>query len=232
MTTRKLHTDEVDIDADLVRRLVGSQFPQWGDLSIAPTATGGTDNVMYRIGEELAVRMPRIERTKTQVELEARWLPVFAPQLPLAVPAPVALGEPDFGYPFRWAVVPWLPGEDAGVATIDDVDRAAHDLAAFVHALQRIDTTGGPGPGWTNAGRGMPLAVLDEYTRGAIARLDEHVDREGLLAVWDAAVRAPAWDGPPVWIHGDLGRDNLLVHDGLLSAVIDFGCTEFNDARQ
>lgn len=223
-----MHADEVDIDPELVRRLLASQFPQWADLEIDPVPSGGTDNVMYRLGPDMAVRLPRVERTKRQVEQEAKWLPIFAKRLPLAVPEQIALGAPGEGYPFPWAVVPWLPGEDARFAAID-LDAAAADLAAFVVALQQIDTTDAPRPSWGNAGRGMPLAPLDDYMRSAIAQLDRDLDGDGVLAIWDAAVSAPAWDKPPVWIHGDLNRDNLLVSGRRLSAVIDFGCMAAGD---
>jgi aminoglycoside phosphotransferase (APT) family kinase protein len=228
MSGRKMHVGEVDIDPVLVRRLLESQFPHWADLEIDPVPSGGTDNVMYRLGADMAARLPRIERTKRQVEQEAVWLPILAPRLPLAIPEQIALGAPGEGYPFPWAIVPWLPGVDAGHAAVD-MDTAASDLGGFVAALQRIDTTGAPRPGWENAGRGMPLAPLNEYMRGAIAQLDDDLDRDGLLAIWDAAVAAPSWEREPVCIHGDLNPDNLLVVDGRLSAVIDFGCMAAGD---
>lgn len=228
MSVGKMHTDEVDTGPDLVRRLIASQFPQWSDMHVEPAPSGGTDNVMYRLGDDMAVRMPRIERTKRQVVQEAHWLPIFAPQLPLAVPVPIALGEPAEGYPFPWAVVPWLPGDDARVAPID-LDAAATDLAGFIVAMRSIDTANGPRPGWENAGRGMPLGILDDYMRAAIAALDEGFDRDGLLAIWDAAVNAPVWDRAPVWVHGDLGPENLLACDDRLTAVIDFGCMAVGD---
>lgn len=218
-----MHTAEVDTDPSLVRRLLATQFPNWADLPIERVRSGGTDNAIYRLGNDMCVRLPRIEWATAPVDKEHLWLPRLAPHLPLAIPVPLAKGMPAEGYPWNWSVCRWLPGENAIVERFADLREAARDLAQFVAALQRIDTTGGPPPGRRNFGRGVPLAIRDADTRAAIAKLDNVLDTDAVTAAWDGASNAPVWDGPPVWIHGDLHTGNLLVHNGRLSAVIDFG---------
>lgn len=224
-----MHHDEVEIGDALVARLLAAQFPSWAGLSLERHASAGTDNAIYRLGGDLAVRLPRIHWATGQVDKEHRWLPALAPFLPLAIPTPVARGEPGEGYPWRWAVHRWLEGENATPERLADPRQAAADLARFVAALQRIEATDGPPPGPHNASRGVPLASRDRQTRAAIAALDGLLDTGAATAAWEAALRAPAWQGPPVWLHGDLQSGNLLAQQGRLSAVIDFGCLGVGD---
>lgn len=229
MSTGKMHADEVDIDVTLVRRLLAAQFPQWTNLPITPVHSAGTDNALYRLGKDMVVRLPRIENATEQVDKEQQWLPKLAPHLPLAIPVPLAKGTPGEGYPWQWSVYRWLTGENATIERISDPGQAARDLAHFVAALQRIDPTGGPPPGVYNSFRGVPLSTRDAETRVAIASLESVLDTGAVTAAWDAALQAPAWHGPPVWIQGDLSPLNLLVQQGRLSAVIDFGCLGVGD---
>jgi aminoglycoside phosphotransferase (APT) family kinase protein len=216
------------IDAVLVARLVAEQFPQWAGLPIRPVTLGGWDNRTFHLGERMTVRLPSAGRYAVQVEKEQRWLPRLAPGLPLPIPVPLAMGEPGQGYPWPWSIYGWLDGETASAAAIDDRLRFATDLAGFLSALQRIDATGGPAAGPHTFWRGGPLATYDAETRTAIAALDGRIDARALTAVWQAALAA-AWDGPPVWAHGDMAAGNLLVEGGRLSAVIDFGCSCVGD---
>lgn len=218
-----MHAGEVDIDASLVRRLIATQFPHWQGLEPLPVLSDGTDNAIFRLGTELAVRLPRIDAAAEQVEKEFRWLPALGSKLPLATPVPLGLGKPDHGYPFHWSVCRWLPGGNAAVAPIADLDRAAGQLAHFMATLRTIDATGGPLPGQHNFHRGIPLATRDAQTRRAIAALEGIIDTDAAAAAWQVALDAPAWREPPAWLHGDLHPANLLVDNGVLSAVIDFG---------
>jgi aminoglycoside phosphotransferase (APT) family kinase protein len=222
MAPRKMHEDEVDTDASLVRRLLAAQFPGWADLPIERVRSAGTDNALYRLGDDMAVRLPRIHWAVGQVDKEHRWLPRLAPCLPLAIPVPLAKGEPGAGYPWHWSIYRWLAGENATSERIADPRQAALDLARFIIALQGIDTTGGPLAVDHNL-RGVPLALRDSATREAIAALEGTIDTDGVTAAWEAALQAPAWDRAPVWFHGDLLPGNLLFERGRLSAVIDFG---------
>ncbi len=219
----KMHADEVHIDGSLVRRLIAAQFPDWAHLAIELVVSTGTDNAIYRLGDEMAVRLPRRQSSVGQVEKEHRWLPTLAPHLPLAIPVPIAKGKPAEGYPWRWSVYRWIQGENATIGRIADWREAALAIAEFIAAMRRIDPTGGPAPGAHNFGRGVPLAMRDANTRAAITSLDGVIDTQAATLAWEAALEAPAWNGAPVWIHGDLQTGNLLVERGRLSAVIDFG---------
>jgi aminoglycoside phosphotransferase (APT) family kinase protein len=229
MSAGKMHIDEVDVDVALVGRLLAAQFPQWADLPIEPVHSAGTDNAIYRVGDVLAVRLPRRQGVSRQVDKEQQWLPRLAPHLPLAIPLPLALGRPDEDYPWQWSVYQWLAGENATTFRIVDEGQAARDLAHFIAALQRIDPTAGPPSGPQNFFRGVPLAMRDAPTRAAISELSGMLDTIALTTAWEAALHAPVWDGPPVWIHGDLSPLNLLVQQGQLSAVIDFGGLSVGD---
>jgi aminoglycoside phosphotransferase (APT) family kinase protein len=221
-----MHVDEIDTDVVLVRRLLAGQFPEWADLAIDPVVSYGTDHDIYRIGDHLAARLPRIGWATTQALKEAEWLPKLAPHLPLAVPVQLAIGYPSEGYPFAWSVYEWLPGENAN-STIEDLDQAAVDLGAFVKALRQVDTAGAhPRP---RGSRGAPLAELDGGVRRSIAELGDRIDGDATLRSWEESLNASGWAGAEVWLHGDLLPGNLLVVDGRLSAVIDFGCLNVGD---
>jgi len=218
-----MHVDELDIDESLVRRLLEGQFPEWRALPIEPVPSAGTDNAMYRLGDDMAVRLPRYAAATLGIDKEHEWLPKLAPHLPVDVPLPLAKGAPGEGYPWHWSVCRWLEGETVTRDRVADPRDMATDVARFIAALHRIDSAGGPPPGPHNFGRGVPLAERDAATRTAIASLQETIDSGAALAAWEAALHAPAWDGPPVWIHGDLTPGNLLARRGRLSGVLDFG---------
>lgn len=221
-----MHPDEIDTDVSLVRRLLSGQFPQWASLPIRLIESYGTDHDIYRVGDDVVVRLPRIGWATQQAAKEAKWLPRLAPHLPLDVPVLLAIGHPAEGYPYDWSVCEWLPGENAD-ARIDDLQQAAVDLAAFVTALRGIDTAGAhPRP---PRSRGAPLAELDESVRRSIAQLGDRIDGPTTLHLWEESLAAPIWSGPAVWVHGDLLPGNLLVVDGRLSAVIDFGGLNVGD---
>jgi aminoglycoside phosphotransferase (APT) family kinase protein len=220
--------DEVNIDVALVGRLVATQFPQWAHLTITPAVPQGWDNKTFRLGTDMSVRLPSAERYRPQVEKEHWWLPKLAPLLPLPIPLPLAKGMPGEGYPWHWSIYRWIGGESATIGRIADLRQFATELAEFLAALQRIDPAGGPAPGRHNFFRGGPLAVYDAETRRATAALKGRIDTDGVLAVWQAALAA-TWHGPPVWFHGDVASGNLLVRDGHLCAVIDFGTSGVGD---
>ncbi len=226
MAAPKMHPDEIETDIALVRRLLAGQFPNWADLEIELVVSYGTDHDIYRLGDHLAARLPRIGWATGQAAKEANWLPKLAPHLPLAVPVQVEMGQPAEGYPFEWSVYEWLPGENAN-STIEDLNQAAVDLAAFVKALRRVDTADAhPRP---TGSRGAPLAELDEDVRRSVAELGDRIDGDATLRSWEESLGAPPWDGEEVWVHGDLLPGNLLVVDGRLSAVIDFGALNVGD---
>jgi aminoglycoside phosphotransferase (APT) family kinase protein len=219
-----MHDGEVGIDAGLVRRLVAVQFPALAGLPVRAVRSTGTVNAIYRLGDDLCARLPRLQRYTSDLVDELRWLPWLAPHLSLQVPEPVAVGHPASGYPFPWAIYRWIDGQPYADELVGDERRAAADLARFVAELRTID----PVAGAPRAGR-RPLRELDAATRTAIDSLRTVIDRDAATAAWEHALRAPAWHGTPVWIHTDLLRSNLLVDGGRLSAVIDFGAAGVGD---
>jgi aminoglycoside phosphotransferase (APT) family kinase protein len=218
----------LDISVELVRALLEEQFPQWARLQIGPVEPGGWDNRTFRLGDALAVRLPSAECYAEQIEKEERWLPWLAPQLPLAIPTPLALGEPGAGYPWHWSIHRWIEGEIVSSASSVDLGALARDLADFLARLQSLDATDGPAPAAHNFHRGGTLAVYDEQTRGAITALTREVDATRATEVWNEAL-ATSWDRAPVWIHGDVAAGNLLLRESRLHAVIDFGCCAVGD---
>ncbi|WCN78796.1 aminoglycoside phosphotransferase family protein [Micromonospora sp. LH3U1] len=225
------HTDDVvddRIDVALVRRLVAEQFPRWAHLPVRPVEAGGWDNRTFHLGEEMSVRLPSGAGYAPQVAKEQRWLPVLAPRLPVEIPTPLAYGRPGDGYPYPWSVYRWIDGRTARGERINDLTRFATDLAAFLRALRAVDTTDGPAPGLHSAWRGGPLSTYDAETRAAIDAHRERLPADTVTGIWQAALDA-TWAGTPVWFHGDVAFGNLLVRDGRLASVIDFGCSGVGD---
>jgi aminoglycoside phosphotransferase (APT) family kinase protein len=200
-----------------VRALLRDQFPELADLGIVEVASGW-DNVIYRLGEDLLARLPRREVAAVLVEHEQRWLPTIADRLPLPIPVPLRLGRPALGYPWRWSICAWLPGESALRVSADDAD-AATALGQFVGAL----ATPAPADAPPNPFRGIPLAQRTERLDMNLHALGDTVDATAVRALWSELVTTPVWDGPPLWLHGDLHPGNVLVDHGQISAVIDFG---------
>lgn len=225
-----MHPGQHPVDEGLVRRLLAGQFPRWAGMRVERFPSGGTVNALYRLGEDMAVRLPLYEGGAGDVVTEGRWLPRLAARLPTAVPQVLGEGEPAEGYPWRWSVHRWLSGENPQAGALGETvaGALARDLAAFVAAMRSITLPGAP-----PAHRGGPLASLDGATRAAIGQLrlipEEGVDCDAVTGVWEDALRAPEWDGPPVWLHGDLMPGNVLVEGGRLTSVIDFGCTGVGD---
>ncbi|HEY4020100.1 MAG TPA: aminoglycoside phosphotransferase family protein [Pseudonocardiaceae bacterium] len=227
--------EPVDPTPELVRALLAEQFPDWADEPVTPVGKPGVDNKTFRLGADKLVRMPRFPRWVDQVLREQRWLPVLAPHLPLPVPTPLAQGEPGAGYPFPWSVYAWLAGDNASRAALVDQEQAARDLAEFLGALWAIDATDGPPPEWSNGFRGVDLAderdspVIGWRIERRIAALHGILDTAALREVFATALAAAVHSGAPVWVHGDPAPGNLLIRDGRLSAVIDFGTLAVGD---
>ncbi|TNM31117.1 aminoglycoside phosphotransferase family protein [Streptomyces sedi] len=216
------------VDAPLVSRLVAAQFPRWAGLPVRPVAEEGWDNRTFRLGSRLSVRLPSAAPYAEAIDKEQRWLPVLAPRLPLPVPVPLARGVPGEGYPHPWSVHPWLDGAPARRENIADLTEFGTSLARFLVALRAVDPAGGPAPGQHNWFRGGPLTTYDGQVREALGTLARQVPVERAWEVWRSALRAP-WDGRPVWFHGDVAPGNLLVANGVLAAVIDFGTCGVGD---
>jgi aminoglycoside phosphotransferase (APT) family kinase protein len=211
---------EVEITTELVRRLLRAQHPDLAGLPVEPLANGW-DNTLFRLGDGLIVRLPRRTLGAHILVNEQRWLPVLAPRLPLPVPAPVRIGVPalDEGYPWPWSVVEFLPGTPASSGAPFDPAVAASDLGGFLGALHAAAPPDAP----ANPVRGVPLASRAANFTENLATLQGQVNHDAVLAAWEAALAVPPWSGAPVWLHGDPHPANILIHDGRVSAVIDFG---------
>lgn len=222
----KLRAGKFDVDVALVERLVASQFPQWAGLPIRPVAHDGWDNWTFHLGDRMKVRLPSAEGYAEQAAKESAWLPRLAPQLPFEVPVPLAVGQPGEGFPWLWSVYQWIDGEPVTRA-IDKV-ALAHDVASFINALQSIDAADGPPPGQHSFARGAdPMEAYGADARRYVDKLAGVVDARAAHAVLDAAAESRAVTS--VWAHGDIAVGNLLVRDGRLSAVIDFGSSAVGD---
>lgn len=224
----KLSPEQQLIDEILVCHLVATQFPQWKDLPIRPVAHGGWDNRTFHLGHQMLVRMPSAAIYAANVELEQQWLPKLAPLLPLPIPRPLAMGTPTQDYPWNWSIYTWIEGESAATAHITNLCDFAQSLAQFLVALQCIDPAGGPQPGPHNFYRGGSLTVYDSETRQALVALKNNIDVDAATRIWQEAL-ATTWQGSPAWVHGDISAGNLLVKDGKLCAVIDFGGLAIGD---
>jgi aminoglycoside phosphotransferase (APT) family kinase protein len=217
-----MHPGEIVAGADLVQRLIARQFSQWAHEGLRPVQAGGTDHVLYRLGADKCVRLPRVEWAAGQAVKESVWLKTLAGRLPLRVPVQLGLGSPDCGYPWPWSVCDWIHGTNANERPPHDLIAAAEELAEFIHALRAIDPAGAPDAADHNL-RGAPLALRDQRTRAALAQLDGKVDVEHALRIWQNALDAPARAGAAVLFHGDLLPGNLIVHNDKIVALIDFG---------
>jgi aminoglycoside phosphotransferase (APT) family kinase protein len=215
----KMHADELQIEEGLVRGLLAEQFPEWADMPVHRVEPGGTVNAIFRVGDELSVRLPRRGGPTSPGSKELDWLAKLAPLLPVDIPVPVAQGRPNAEYPWFWEIHTWIDGESIPVDELDAV-RAARDLAAVVGAMQEIDPAGAP------QGRGIPLAERDAEVRHWLARFDGD---SSVTTEWERALAAPPWNGPPVWHHGDLDVRNWVVRDGRISGVIDWGSMGVGD---
>jgi len=214
-----VHVDELAIDEPVVRRLIGEQFPEWSRLPLRRVEPQGTDHAIYRLGQELSVRLPRRGGPTEAGSKELEWLPRLAPLLPTEIPVPLAQGRPGAGYPWFWEIHTWVGGDMVPVEEVDPV-QAARDLAAIVRALQQVDPAGAP------PGRGIPLADRDNELRGWLLAFEGD---PAVVEVWERALAAPIWEGPPVWHHGDLDGRNWLVRDGRITGVIDWGAMGVGD---
>lgn len=221
----KMHTDEVSVNDATVRSLLASQFPQWSEKSLERLLDSGTDSAIYRLGDDMAIRLPRIHWAVAQIAREFDWLGRLAPDLPVDLPVALAKGEPGGGYPYPWLVYPWLEGTSLDQREQPATAHVACQVAEFVLALERIPPEGGPKPG----NRGLAMADRDQATRVGIEQLGDAIDRKRARSVWQLALDAGPWDKEPVWIHGDLLPGNILVDNDGLSGVIDWSGTGVGD---
>ena len=223
-------TEKQKFPLSTVKELIAEQFPQWSKLPITPVVPGGWDNHTYRLGDAMSIRLPSAEGYVAQVAKEQQWLPMLAPHLSLPIPSQIALGKPSKHYPWHWSIYSWIESESANTLPVVELDlsQLAFKLAGFIKELQAIPTMGGPNPGAHNFLRGAHVSVYEHETLAALAQLDESIDVSSLTSIWKKAVSCK-WERDPVWIHGDIASGNLLITEGELTAIIDFGCMGIGD---
>lgn len=209
---------EIDVTEDLVRRLLDEQHPDLAGLSIAPLANGW-DNAIFRLGDDYTIRLPRRTMAAVLVENEQRWLKVLAPGLPIPIPVPARVGVPSDRYPWHWSVCPWFDGEMAADVTLNDPQAEALRLGEFLMALHVPAPSEAP----DNPYRGHPIADITSRFENNLEQLGTSVDAAAAKARWRELAEVPTWAEAPVWLHGDLHTANVLVSEGKMSAVIDFG---------
>jgi aminoglycoside phosphotransferase (APT) family kinase protein len=213
-----MHEDEIAVDASTVRALLTDQFPEWADASLRRIADSGTDNAIYRLGDTMGIRLPRIHWAEAQIDKEHQWLRRLAGGLPVPIPVPLATGRPGHGYPFPWLIYPWQDGVSLDQVVLDSWNGLAVDVAEFVLALERVPTAGGPEP----RRRGTPMAQYDPAVQWGLDRVKGLIDVDLAARIWRSALDAGDWPHDPVWVHGDLLPGNLLVRDERLCGVIDW----------
>jgi aminoglycoside phosphotransferase (APT) family kinase protein len=213
-----MHADEVSVDDATVRILLEEQFPRWANKSLVRFADSGTDSAIYRLGDDMGIRLPRIHWAEAQIEKECRWLSTLASGLPAPIPVPLAQGRPGHGYPYPWLVYPWLEGTSLDHTTVGNWEVLARDLGEFVLALEQLPTDDGPRP----KQRGLPMAPFDQAVQWALEQLEGLIDVDRARRVWQGALEAGPWQHEPVWVHGDLLPGNILVRGGRLCGVIDW----------
>jgi aminoglycoside phosphotransferase (APT) family kinase protein len=221
-----MHAHEVEIDTHLVSCLLRTQFPEWAHLPLERVEPAGTVNAIYRLGDQMSVRLPLQEEWAWDIEHQAEWLPKLAPYLPLGVPQVLGVGAPAEAYPFKWSIHNWIPGSPWHPERLESHTAATSDLARFISAMRRIDTTGAARPRglW-----GVPLAPRDPFIRDAIEKSRDLVDADALTAIWDGVLELSPYEGKPTWVHSDLLFGNVLVDEGRVRAIIDFATAHAGD---
>ncbi|USK74332.1 aminoglycoside phosphotransferase family protein [Peribacillus frigoritolerans] len=218
----------IKIDVDLVSKLINSQFPEWSNLEIKPVKKSGNDNKTFHLGNSMSVRLPSDEAYVPQVEKEQKWLPILAKHLSTQISEQLAKGEPSEDYPHPWSVNKWLDGETLSLENIDDSNQFANDLGEFLVELQSIDASEGPLAGEHNFYRGGDIVVYDDECRDAINNNVNTFNKHLLKEIWELALTSK-WAGEPVWVHGDIAPGNILIENGKLCAIIDFGILGVGD---
>lgn len=230
MTMTDSDNNALIINTAVAHKLIIEQFPQWTHLPIKPVKRGGWDNRTFHLGSTMLIRLPSSLAYAPQVQKEQTWLPKLAPYLSFHIPKPIAMGNPSSYYPFHWSIYQWIDGDTVNAEHLntENAHQLAIQLAQFLQELHSIDTAGGPVPNKNNFYRGGNLAIYDKETRYAIKQLHNSIDRNATLSIWEKATTS-IWDKKPLWVHGDLSAENILIHHKKLVAIIDFGCMAIGD---
>ncbi len=207
-----------------VKAAISSQFPTWSTLEIKEVEAQGNDNITFRLGDQMLIRIPSADRYAEKVFKEQEWLEKISLQLDVTIPVPIALGLPTEHIPFHWSIYRWIDGKSLNLIDKKDLnlDLLAAQVASFLLKLHKVDTTNAPLPGKHNFWRGWNLSVYDHEVKGALKSLSGLIEINSLQDVWQSAL-ASSWQRDPVWVHGDLSVGNIILKDGQVEGVIDFG---------
>jgi aminoglycoside phosphotransferase (APT) family kinase protein len=209
----------IEVSDAVVHALIRDQRPDLAARALVRVANGW-DNATFRLGSNLAVRLPRRAEAVPLILHEQQHLPGIAGRTPVPVPVPVHAGQPTSDFPWPWSIVRWVPGTAAVDAGPADRAPAVDGLAAFLKSLHVPAGAGVP----VNPVRGVPLMDRNAAVLERLGDRERYPQPAGLREVWAQACAAPAWDAPAMMLHGDLHPANiLLAADGSLAGVIDFG---------
>ena len=237
----KLHQNEIPIDADLVRNLVDNQFPEFAALPVSPLGASGSTNLLFRLGDELLIRLPRQPGNGAAITKEQRWLPKIRQALPVAVPEIVGVGDPAFGYTEKWAITGWLEGVHPAVAQPDlpassEPRALAVDLADLILAFRELEITDTAASDPDLRGyRGRALLDYDRAFNRTIEKCrlinELDLDLDAALTIWSQSLKLPGASAPAAdcWFHSDLVAENMLLRGDRLSGVLDFGGLSVGD---
>lgn len=217
-----------EITVELVKKLIDQQFPKWSNLQVKPVSKSGHDNRTFHLGDEMSVRLPSGENYVAQVEKENKWLPYLQEHLSFKISTPIAIGVPNDVYPYPFSINQWIIGETLDSVKNVDKQQFAIDLSSYLLELQSVDATNGPKAGKHNFYRGGLLEVYHQETKDALKQLSNLLPVDKLEAIWNIAMSS-SWDKDGVWVHGDVAPGNLLLIDGKLSSLIDFGILGVGD---
>jgi len=219
-----MHKNELEIDELLVHALLKNQCPHWANLPLKTILSSGTDNALFRLGNEYVVRLPRIDWATESINKEYEWIPKIAEFMKTPLSEPVFKGRPDKSYPWSWIVAKWNEGHNPHYEHENEYELLAKDLACFLNELHGIGLPKGP-----SSRRGISLKERDVETQKAIGELERDIDVSSVTSLWNQLSNTPSWNKEPVWVHGDFLPGNILVQNNRLSAVIDFSDVGIGD---
>ena len=217
------------MNISIAENLIKQQFSPIENLSVKPAQATGSDNFIFRVGNDLLIRLPRHASSESQLKKEIKWLPLLSEVLPVSIPQIYFKGSPAPEFPFQWGIFKWIDGSIYDPLLFENTDHIVNTMVHFIHALWKADPSNGPEYGEHNNFRGQPLAERDKQTTEAIKTLPHFYKQETLTSLWNTACTMNVWNKPYIWVHGDLHWGNILTKNDNLSGIIDFGSLGLGD---
>lgn len=210
--------EEIAIDETLIRTMLEEQHNDLSDLKLVRVGIG-FDNEVWRLGDDLVLRLPRHSHGARLLMNERHWLSEVTKGLPLRVPEIIRVSEASSMFPWPWLILSWLPGTTADTGRLRNGPEAARMMAEFLRAFHQKAPSDAP----YNEFRGVALEQRTKVINERLAALDDSIDHEAIRALWQQAMMAPQWRSDNVWLHGDLHPGNILLERGSPTGVVDFG---------